>query len=81
MAIGRESLMGVVRQIQANYKVAADEVMPAFDESQMSVAKDLLEKHRKDVDDTMRSKMGGRGGAPGRGGRGDVRLPSIIYHP
>ncbi len=74
MVIARESLMGVVREIQANYKVAVDEVMPAFDESQTPVAKELLDKHRKEVDETMRSKMGGRGGAPGhgpgRGGRG-----------
>ena len=68
LVIARESLQGVVRDIRASYEDAAKNI-EGLDEAQKAPATAVLSKNAEQMQEMLRDKMGGRGGAPG-GGRG-----------
>ncbi len=69
LVIARESLRGVVADIRSSYDAAAKDAVSSLDESQKPAAEKLMEKYHEEMQDMLREKLGGRGGAPG-GGRG-----------
>lgn len=75
MVIAREALNGVVGDIRVSFDAAAKDGVPGLDESQQKTSQELMEKYAEDMQDMLRSKLGGGrgGGGPppgGRGGRG-----------
>jgi hypothetical protein len=69
LVIAREGLQGVVRDIRASYDEAAKNV-EGLDDAQKATATSVLAKNTEQMQEMLRDKMGGRGGAPGGGGRG-----------
>jgi hypothetical protein len=72
LAIARESMQGVVRDIRASHDADTKAVVQTLDPEQQKTAEDLLAKHAEKVQKMMREKMGpggGRGGGRGRGGQ------------
>lgn len=69
LVIAREALQGVVRDIRASFDEAAKN-LEGLDEGQKSSASAVLAKNTEQMQEMLRDKMGGRGGAPGGGGRG-----------
>ena len=59
--IARESLMAVLKDVNANNEASAKEAMPVLDESQQKMAADVLQKQADDNMEMLRSKLGGRG--------------------
>lgn len=73
LAIARESMQGVVRDIRASQETETKAVVQTLDAEQQKTAEELLAKHAEKVQKMMREKMGpggGRGGGRGRGGQG-----------
>jgi hypothetical protein len=73
LAIARESMQGVVRDIRASQDTETKAVVQTLDAEQQKTADELLAKHAEKVQKMMREKMGpggGRGGGRGRGGQG-----------
>ncbi len=69
VALSREAMMGVIRDIRASYDAAAKEVVSKMDEAQQKTAGEILQKNAEETQQMTREKMGGgRGGPPGRGG-------------
>lgn len=69
VALAREAMMGVIRDIRGSYDAAAKDAVSKLDESQQKTAQEILQKSNEDLQEMLRDKMGGRGGPPG-GGRG-----------
>ncbi len=69
LVIAREALQGVVRDIRASYEEAAKN-LEGLDDAQKATATSVLAKNTEQMQEMLRDKMGGRGGAPGGGGRG-----------
>jgi hypothetical protein len=73
LAIARESMQGVVRDIRASHDADTKAVVQTLDAEQQKTADELLTKHAEKVQKMLREKMGpggGRGGGRGRGGQG-----------
>ncbi len=64
VVLAREALMKVIGDIRTNYDAAVTNAMPQLDDAQKGTAKELLEKQRKENEDTLREKLGGRGPRP-----------------
>ncbi len=74
LAIARESMQGVVRDIRASHEAETKPVVATLDADQQKLAAELLEKHAEKVQKMLRDKIGGGGpgvpGGPGRRGPG-----------
>ena len=76
MVIAREALNGVASDIRVSFDAAAKEGISGLDESQAKVREELMKKYTEEMQDMLRSKLGGaRGGGDGKvpfstGGRG-----------
>jgi hypothetical protein len=70
VVLAREAMMGVVRDIRASYDAAVKDAVAKLDEGQQKTAQDVLQKNAEDLQEMLRDKMGGRGGAPAGRGRG-----------
>ena len=70
VAIARDALMDVVKEIRASYDSAAKESVNALDEPQQRTAQELLSKHGEEMQQMLREKLGGHGGRGGRPPRG-----------
>lgn len=66
--MAREAVVGVVQTIRDSYGAALKEAMPLIEESQKPKADELLKKLAEESDETLREKLGGRGGGGGRRG-------------
>lgn len=71
VALSREAMMGVVRDIRTSFDAAAKAGVGGFDADQQKKAEDLLGKHNEKLQKMVRDKMGG--GGPGMGGGGGRR--------
>lgn len=69
LVIAREALQGMVRDIRTSYEEAAKNI-EGLDDGQKASASAVLAKNAEHMQEMLRDKMGGRGGAPGGGGRG-----------
>ena len=69
-AIARDAMMGVVQEIRGSYDAAAKDAVATLDAAQQATAQELLVKYGEEFQQTMRSKLGARGGAAGPAGRG-----------
>ncbi|WP_337169410.1 hypothetical protein [Gemmatimonas aurantiaca] len=75
LAVARESMQGVVRDIRASHDADTKEVVATLDADQQKTATELLEKHQEKVQKMLQDKLGtrpGGGGGPGRRGPGTV---------
>lgn len=75
VVLAREALMKAIGEIRTNYDASVTTAMPTLDDAQKGTAKELLEKQRKENEDTLREKLGGggprpEGDGPPRGRRG-----------
>jgi len=70
LVLARDALTGVVGDIRMSFDAAAREGLPGLDESQQKASQELMKKYNEEMQDMLREKMGGRGGAPGGRGRG-----------
>jgi len=61
MTSARRAMMAVVATVRGNYEEALTGAMPILDETQQKAAADLIEKQKKDAEDLIRDRMGGRG--------------------
>jgi hypothetical protein len=77
MVLARDALGGVVRDIRTSFDAAAKAGLPDLDEAQQKTSQELMKKYDEEMQDMLREKMGGRGGAPsgGSGGRGGGKPP------
>lgn len=66
VALSREAMMGVVRDIRTSFDAASKASIGALDADQQKKADELLAKHAEKMQKMMRDKMGG--GGPGMGG-------------
>lgn len=69
LVIAREALQGVVRDIRASFDEAAKN-LEGLDDAQKTAAVAVLTKNTEHMQEMLRDKMGGRGGAAPGGGRG-----------
>lgn len=67
VALSREAMMGVVRDIRGSFDAASKASVSGLDAEQQKKADELLGKHAEKMQKMMRDKMGG-GGGPGMGG-------------
>lgn len=70
LAIARESMQGVVRDIRASHDAETKAIVQTLDAEQQKTAEELLAKHAEKVQKMMREKMGPGGGRAGGRGRG-----------
>jgi ribosomal protein L7/L12 len=64
-ALAREAVVGVVRAIRDNYAASLKEALPLLDAAQQPRADELLKKQAEKAEETLREKLGGRGGRGG----------------
>lgn len=79
LAIAKDVLQGVIRDIRASYDDAAKASVAGMDEPQQKRALELMEKYTEEMQNMLREKAGARGGPSGpeggrRGRRGDRSL-------
>lgn len=65
MAISRDALFAVLKDVQTNNEAAVKEAMPVLDESQQKIADGIVQEQMEEQRSMLREKMGGRGGAGG----------------
>lgn len=74
VVLARDAMMKVIGDIRTNYDASVTSAMPQLDDAQKGTAKELLDKQRKENEQTLREKMGGgprpEGDGPPRGRRG-----------
>jgi hypothetical protein len=68
MALARDAMQGVLRDIRASQDAEAKTVVATLDPEQQKTAAELLEKHAEKTQKMLRDKMGGGGGPPPMGG-------------
>ncbi len=61
MMSARRGFTAVVATIRENYDASAKDALAILDETQQKTATDLLEKQKKDAEEMIRDRMGGRG--------------------
>jgi hypothetical protein len=66
VALSREAMMGVVRDIRGSFDAASKASVGSLDADQQKKAEELLGKHAEKMQKMLREKMGG--GGPGMGG-------------
>ena len=72
LAIARDALGGIVRDIRVSYDDDAQKATGSLDASQQKAGQELLQKYNEEMQKMIREKAGARGGPPG-GGRGGER--------
>lgn len=65
MAISRDALFAVLKDVQANNEAAVKEAMPVLDETQQKAAAAVVQEQAEENQATLREKMGGRSGGSG----------------
>lgn len=70
MAIAKDALQGLVREVQSSYDDAAKLALPMLDEPQRPEAQKAIDKYHSEMSDMLREKMGSGRGGPGAGGGG-----------
>lgn len=73
VVIARDALMNVLREVRTSDDAAATEAVAGLDDSQKTIAAELLKKQRQETEQMVRGKLNSGGGFGGPGGGGGRR--------